>query len=450
ILLSAFFVLSSFVLFLEFYKNRRAFCLPLAAFTFLGALLCKESAAMLPLEVLGFMALDRTKPWLRKLSCLWPFVAGMAVYLFLRIHFGITAMHQSSRPLVLILGFVTFLRSLITDLRLFIFPVGLHYDRSLPFMLSLAQPQAVFTCLFWAIAAALVVFYHRKISPMVFFLFWWFGLEMFPVSQLVVSIGVGAGHVSTADHFLYVAAVPVFIGMVLAYQKLNQLNAVKNWVQPVFLKILAGGLVAFFLLIAIEQSIYASNEYSMVNRSLQFDPNNSRLQGEMGMLSVFRGDIPNAQQHFQMAIRSDPFNPQYHIALGTALCQQREWIQGLAQYMALDPGKDRDLVDRESRLTMQHIQNQLASGKTFDSRGWLAIGIYHVKIDHDLKAAIEAFKKSAALDPAQTDAWFNLGSLFEATHNRQAAVAAYTKVLGLPQATDFQKNFAAQHAAALK
>ncbi|MDE2028530.1 MAG: tetratricopeptide repeat protein, partial [Candidatus Omnitrophica bacterium] len=159
---------------------------------------------------------------------------------------------------------------------------------------------------------------------------------------------------------------------------------------------------------------------------------------------------PDAQQHFQMAIQADPFNPQYHIALGTALCQQREWIQGLAQYMALDPGKDKDLVNRESRVTMEHIQKELAAGKTFDSKGWLAIGIYHVKIDHDLQAAIEAFKKSAALDPAQADAWFDLGSLYEATHNPQAAKAAYEKLLALPQATEFQKNFAAQHAAALK
>ena len=152
ILLSAFFVLSSFVLFLEFYKHRRGFCLALVLITFFLGLLCKESAGVLPFVVMAYLSLDKTKPWPQKIKCLWPFFIGIAGYLFLRQYFGITDVHQAGQPLVLILGFVTFLRSVITDLRLFVFPVDLHYDRCLPFMLSLDQPQALATCFFWAAA----------------------------------------------------------------------------------------------------------------------------------------------------------------------------------------------------------------------------------------------------------------------------------------------------------
>jgi len=140
ILLSAFFVLSSFLLFLWSYKHRRGFVDCLVLVTFFLGLLCKESTGVLPFVVMAFLAVDKTNPWQQKLKCLWPFFVGIAGYLLLRQYFGITNIHQTDKPGVLILGFVTFLRSVITDFRLFVFPVDLHYDRCLPFMLSMGQP----------------------------------------------------------------------------------------------------------------------------------------------------------------------------------------------------------------------------------------------------------------------------------------------------------------------
>ena len=120
ILLSAFFVLSSFVLFLEYYKKNRWYCLPLVLFTFSLGLICKESTGMLPFVVIAYLSVDGTKSWPQKFKCLWPFFVGIVGYLILWKYLGITDLHQTSQPNVLFLGFVTFLRSVITDLRLFI------------------------------------------------------------------------------------------------------------------------------------------------------------------------------------------------------------------------------------------------------------------------------------------------------------------------------------------
>jgi Tfp pilus assembly protein PilF len=449
ILLSAFFVLSSFVLFLEVYKNHRWWCNYVVVITFFLGLLCKESAGVLPFVVIVYLSLDKTCPWLQKLKCLWPFLIGIAGYLFLRQHFGITMLHQADQPHAVILGFVTFLRSVITDLRLFVLPLDLHYDRSLPFMMSLQEPQALATCLFWGAVLVILVLRYRQINAFILFLILWFAIELLPVSQLVTSIGVGAGHVSTAEHFLYLACIPVFIGMVMAFRWVNELNAKRGFIKPALLKFLAGGFLVFLLLTAVEQSIYAANEFNMINRSLAFEPNNARVQGEMGMLSVFRNDIPNAEVHFKAAIKAEPLNATYHIFLGTALCQQGQWIEGLEQYVVFDPGKDKALVERQEKTTMMHIQEQLAQGKTFDARGWLAIGIYDAKTGQNLEA-INAFLKSVSLNPEQTDAWFNLGSLYEAGHDWSAARMAYKKLLGLHQVTIFQKDFSSQHVDAME
>jgi len=448
ILLSAFFVLSSFVLFLEYYKNRRGFCLVLVLFMFFLGLLCKESTGVLPFVVMAYLSTDKTESWVFKIKSLWPFFVGIAGYIFLRQHFGITEVHQGSQAHVLLLGFVTFLRSVITDLRLFVLPVDLHYDRCLPFIMSMRQLQALEACFFWGMALIIFIFYYRRVSPFVLFLISWFCIELLPVSQLVTSIGVGAGYISTAEHFLYLACIPVLTGMVMAFQWCYETNARKDFVKPVFLKFVAGGFLVFLLLTAVEQSIYASNEFNMINRSLAFEPNNPRVQGEMGMLSVFRGDIPDAEKHFRAAAKAEPLNPTYHIMLGTALCQQGKWIEGMEQLVVFDPGKDKALVDRQEKLTMAHLLQELSQGKNFDARGWLAIGIYYAK-SNQTQQAIDAFLKSVSLNPGQSDAWFNLGSLYEAQKNWPAAKAAYERLLELKEITFFQRDFASKHLMAL-
>ena len=449
ILMSAFFVLASFVLFLDFNRSGRRRFLPLILITFFGGLLSKESTGILPFVLTAYLFLDRKNPWTKKILSLWPFGAGIIGYFFLRHQVGVTKVFHAKNLSDLLTGFVTFLRSVITDLRLFVLPLDLHFDRCLPIFRSLSDPLAVMTILFWAAALILLYWGRTKISPFVFFLIGWFALELLPVSQLVAGIGVGAGHVSTAEHFLYLACVPVLTGVVLAFRSVYESNVAKGFFKPVLLKFIAAGFLAFLLLTSVEQSIYASNEYTMIERSLFFEPDNPRIQGAMGLLSVFRNDIPDAEKHFRAAIKADPWNPSYHISLGTNLCQQGRWIEGLSQLVALDPGKEKAMVEAQEKLTIAHINEQLSQGKTFDARGWLAIGIYYAKIGHNAQA-IDAFGNSVRLNPKQTDAWFNLGSLFEGSHNWPAAKTAYRRLLDLPDTTAFQRDYASEHLTALE
>jgi len=440
ILMSAFFVLSSFILFLEFYKDRRWYFLPIIVITFFAGLLCKESTGILPLVLVTYLSLDRSISWQDKFKYFWPFIIGIAGYFFLRHHLGITKVFHADDPRALMLGFVTFLRSVITDLRLFVLPLDLHFDRCRPIFISFTYPPAILAMVFWTMAAVLLFCWRRKISPFVFFLMGWFALELLPVSQLITGIGVGAGRVSTAEHFLYVACIPVLTGMVMFFRWLSE----KGFVKLPLLKCIAGGFLAFLLLTAIEQSIYASSEFSMLQRSLFFEPNNPRIQGAMGLLSVYRNDIPDAEIHFRAAVKAEPLNPTYHISLGTALCQQGKWMEGLAQLVVFDAGKDKALVQGQEKLTMSHIQEELSQGKKFDARGWLTIGIYYAQTGQ-IQPAIDAFLRSVTLNPRQSDAWLNLGSLYEAEQDWPAAKRAYQKLLAIQDLTVFQRELGTRH-----
>ncbi len=449
ILMSAFFILSTFILFLEFYNERRWFYLFLAMITFSLGLLCKESAGVLPFVLTAYLCLDKENSWTRKSIFMVPFFIGIVGYLALRHYMGITKMFHADDPATLLLGFVTFLRSVITDLRLFLFPVDLHFDRCLPFFTSFTYPPAILAITFWMVVLAALFSFRQRISSFVFFLIFWFALELLPVSQLVAGIGVGDGRVSTAEHFLYLASIPVFIGMVMAFKWLYELNTRRNIINPSILKFVAGGFLVFLLMITIEQSIYASNEYSMIERSLAFEPNNPRLQGAMGLLSVARGDIPDAEKHFFWATKAEPLNKVYHISLGSALIQQGKWIEGLEQFVAFDPDSYKALVDKQEKLTILHIRQEINSGKTFDARGWLAIGIYYAK-NREAAQAIEAFNNCVSLNPGQTDAWFNLGSLYEAQKDWPDAIKAYKRLLSLQGLTYFQRNYASKHLQAIE
>ena len=215
------------------------------------------------------------------------------------------------------------------------------------------------------------------------------------------------------------------------------------------MKCIAGGFLAFLLLTAVEQSIYASSEFSMLQRSLSFEPNNPRIQGAMGLLSVYRNDIPDAEMHFRAAVKAEPLNPTYRISLGTALCQQGKWMEGLAQFVVFDPGKDKAMVERQEKLTMSHIQEQLSHGKTFDARGWLTIGVYYAQTGQ-IQPAIDAFLKAVSLNPSQSDAWLDLGSLYEAEQDWPAAKAAYQKLLTIQDLTVFQRELGTKHLMAIE
>ena len=149
-----------------------------------------------------------------------------------------------------------------------------------------------------------------------------------------------------------------------------------------------------------------------------------------------------------MLFRSN--NPTYHIGLGTALSQERQWIGGLEQFVAFDPpSKDREMVLRQERLNIKQIEDQLKQGNNFDAQGWLAIGIYYAKIGRN-KEAEEAFQKSVQLNPRQVDAWFNLASLSEADKDWTVARMAYQRLLDLHEGSVFQKDFARQHLKGIK
>ena len=211
---------------------------------------------------------------------------------------------------------------MLTDLRLFIWPLDLHFDRSYRVFGHFGEAEAIGTLLAWGTITAGLIRWRTCLNSLQWFCIGWFLLCLLPVSQLISSIGVQPGRISTAEHFLYLACVPVFI---IVIDLLNR-TAQKT------IKFAACGVLLFFFLITIEQNIYAQNELAMVERSLRIQPDNARLHSTAGLIYALSGKYTTAEHHFRLAVLANPLSPRYKISLGKSLCDQGRIKECLEAY----------------------------------------------------------------------------------------------------------------------
>ncbi len=317
ILLSAFFSLSSF---LFFTKNK---LLPSLALFAVG-LLCKESTGIMPGIMLVYALCYKRRVW----PILW-FLPIIAAYVFLRHNLGITEVFAWRNINEGTVGFVTFLRSVITDLRILILPIDMHFDRSLKLFDSVTQPGAILTIVFWGMAVGAVIARWKKINGLERLALGWFWLTLLPISQIVTTIGVQPGYISCAEHFLYLTCVPVFLVAANILYKYH-------WSA---LRISMLGVLIFFAMTTIEQNFYAQSELAMMERSLHYQPHNSRLHSSVGLIHALNGRFVKAEKSFRMAVADDPLNPRYLISLGKSVCDQHRYAECLKIYESIrDPG----------------------------------------------------------------------------------------------------------------
>ncbi len=354
ILLGGFFALSSLAFFLLYEHAWKKKFLIASLVSFAAGLLCKESVAVLPGVLFLYV-------WLRQkdVSKILPFVAAVGIYIGLRASLGIIHTFAWADSSQAALGFISFLRSLITGIRELFMPLGLYFDRSQRLFMSFADVQAMATIVFWLAAAAGLWLKRQQVPRIAWFFIGWFVLEMLPVAQIIHAIGVAPGMISTADHFLYIACVPIFALSLLIIKTFLEMNTTRQWVKKEIIYLGLGALLGFFALTTIEQNIYASNEQAMLTRSVEHQPFNGRVQSSLGLLYARKGQFTQAEEHFAMAMLASPHNPRYQIALAKSICDQGRYAECLKIYNQIDkPGEFAKLLEDNKRVAQQFLEQR--------------------------------------------------------------------------------------------
>src|SRR6185503_3442252 len=194
----------AFYLFCVYHLQKRNILILFLSFaSFILSLLSKESGMMLPVLILAYLWLyerPKSEARIKYLFISVPYFLILGAYLIIRRILGMTSLFYPRTIVESLLGFLTFLRSVITHLRLFLFPVDLHFDRSSALYTSFLNPELIATVILFGVLGIWIFRIYRRLPlPIIFFSLWFF-IVLIPVSQVLVSFGTQAGRISTAEH----------------------------------------------------------------------------------------------------------------------------------------------------------------------------------------------------------------------------------------------------------
>ena len=448
ILLCALFYILTFIFYhrAQDRNSRTDFFLSLAFFV--PALFSKESALMFPALAFTYRALflqERGRRLLKGCLTLVPYVLLGGTCLMVRHILGISRLYLWPSLREAWLGFVTFLRSVITYLRILFIPVDLQFDRSARILTDFFNPEVFLTILSFGFLFGFVWTQRKRLSPAALFFLAWFFVELIPVSQFFASIGVQFGYISIAEHFLYTPSIGIFVLVGLSFRHLARLNRDRRAVSPKILKMIVGVLYAFLFFLTIGQNIYSSHEIPMLKRSLELNPENLRIRYNLAYSYVREGRYYEAEIQFRKVLERTPFIAKARIGLGKALVDQGRLWDGIREYEKIgDAGPLNELLENNRRAAYRLLSRRykdILKDRPDDPQVHYSLGVVTFKLGQAQLAA-DHFQKAVILKPGLKNALFNLALAYEALDQPARAAGPYENLLGL----DGEKDYMDRHA----
>jgi len=377
-----------------------------------------------------------------------PFFFIIGIYMFVRQSLGITETYPWRSVSEHILGFLTFLRACLTYLRLLVWPVDLHFDRAQEMFLTFRDPQLWATIVLYITSGTFLLKYRKRLTKPLLFFMAWVCIELFPVSQMITTIGVRPGYISAAEHFLYMPIIGAFVLLVFAVRKLYRFVQEKGTCSVNVCRFAVVGVLLFFMLITVRQSFDARSALTMFRRSLEYNPNNTRILYSMGIEMANRKNYEEAEQYFRKALAGEPHHLISRIALGRALYDQEKYVEAVNVYETIkDAGQWDQLLEKNLNEAYQIIIEQYQQW-IVESPGNAqlhnSLGVYYLRSKLTEKG-IEQYKLAVAIDPVYKNALFNLASSYEALGELGWAVAYYERLVALNAEKDYLDRYAYEH-----
>lgn len=445
ILLSGFFVFGSFYFYLLFQKYRHSLVHLIVSVVLCAAgLLCKESAAMLPIVLVGYLFLIK-KAAFKEYVWLLPYFAVIAGYIGVRKLLGFTSTYPWEDAVQYTMGFLTFLSSVIVHIVSLIYPFNLHFDRSFVVHQSFTDPALLMTIILFG--GVTYAFYQARtrVSPIVWFCLFWFFVELFPVAQVVTTIGVQPGVISTADHFLYVPSVAVFILIVLlGYQGVNFLRE-RNLASPLVCTFLIAGTLVGWMIMTQKQAVMGRSAITMLDQSVRHDPHNARVRTSLGLEYARINNFELAEQQFRESLRLRPDEPVAAVSLAQTLCDQRRLSECILQYEGIRDIYGQEMLYkknlRQAYQQQAQFYQQLLKADPKNVELYYSLAIAQSKTGQ-VDAAIQTYLKALSIKPDFRMALFNLGAIYEGRHEPMKAAQYYEMMLDIDARADEVTDYA--------
>ena len=254
----------------------------------------------------------------------------------------------------------------------------LHVGQALPYALVLL----VLT------AGTVMALWHRRAIG---FLGFWFFAILAPSSS-VVPIGTQ----TTAEHRMYLPLAAVAtLGVLMIHALLGRRSG------AVFLALVVG-----LGLLTIRRNQDYRTELSIWSDTLAKCPHNIRAHYNLGNVLLHTGQVPEAIDQYEQALRLRSDCVEAHDNLGIALCQIGRAPEAIRHY------------EEALRVSPTNAKVHYNFGMALWQAG-------------QVQAAIGHFEQAVRSDPDYTEAHVNLGIALAQTGNNQAALAQFTEALRL-------------------
>lgn len=244
----------------------------LSLFTCILSMLSKESGVMIPFILLAYIFLvggEDSGGIKRRVKWVIPYLFILAVYFAVRQILGITGIHKWPNLEAMFLGITSFLRAIFVFLQKILFPVNLYFDSSSPIFNGLSDPWIWVTSLMWLAILGLFFNYLKHIPKIILFLIIWIILNLAPVSQIVPAT-MPLHRITTADQFLYLPSMAIFLLLIIAGKNILTFLQEKRFINKTVGVFFICGFYAFLFIVTMQESIYASNQIVLYERSLNF------------------------------------------------------------------------------------------------------------------------------------------------------------------------------------
>lgn len=335
-----FFTLTAALTYLHAVREQRPWQTYLAGLFFLGGLLCKETALM-PLVFLGIVMLI-TPPaasvsrW-RSLLSLAPFALAVGMYAILRLTvIPLSAGLASPQTATLLerIGRNVYL------LPKYAFNLVVPTHLSAYYSLPKQYPLGDITILTgWLLIMALLFYCLRRRSLTSVLILIWLTLNWLPVSNIIPFPSA-----VMADRYLYLPAISIwFLAGCLAEKA--HLNLEKRWLVPTAVAM----VIATLALLTVQRNHVWKNDLTLFasitkaepwatyagynlgktlfeagraeearrewERTVQIEPDNSKVLNGLGNLALMSNDFPLAERYYRRSVTADQHNAEAHYNL---------------------------------------------------------------------------------------------------------------------------------------
>ncbi len=324
--------------------------------------------------------------------------------------------------------------------------------------------KIVFAILFLTSASVFAIKSRRKRPYLTVGWFWYLG-TLIPVIGLVQ-----VGSQAFADRYTYIPLIGLFI--VIAW---GIADITANWRQrQIILATLAGAL---FLILTVLSSLQVDrwrNSVTLFKHTLDVTVDNWLAHNNLGLALADQGQIKEAMDHYQEALRLRPNYQDAHNNLGVALADQgriREAIDHFQEALRLRPndedahnnigvalanqGRTKEAIDHFQEALLlrpndEHTHNNL--GLALADQGQVIEAIVHYQealrlrpnyqdahnnlgvalADQGrIREAIDHFQEALRIEPKNPEPYCNLGAIYRSQGKYEKAAEYYQKALSL-------------------